>query len=120
MLNPKVGCAAQPRVASHRATLGMQVRIGQPRSGLCPPAFCREIVPMNHIFASSLIVLALSATGTVSGQQLPYPPSPIIAGIEWAPKEKIIRQAKDGDNWPITWADDDALYTTWGDGTGFV
>ena len=50
----------------------------------------------------------------------PYPPSPVIARIEWAPKESIIRQAKDGDNWPVTWADDDALYTTWGDGTGFV
>ncbi len=50
----------------------------------------------------------------------PYPPSPVIAEIEWAPVETIIRKAKDGDNWPLTWADDDALYTTWGDGTGFV
>lgn len=50
----------------------------------------------------------------------PYPPSPVIAGIDWSPKESIIRAAKDGDNWPLTWADDDALYTTWGDGTGFV
>ena len=50
----------------------------------------------------------------------PYPPSPVIAEIEWAPDETIMRKAKDGDNWPLTWADDDALYTTWGDGTGFV
>lgn len=50
----------------------------------------------------------------------PYPPSPVIAAVEWAPAETIIRQARDGDNWPVTWADDDALYTTWGDGTGFV
>jgi hypothetical protein len=48
-----------------------------------------------------------------------YPPSPAIAGIEWAPPETIVRQAKDGDNWPLTWADDDAIYTTFGDGTGF-
>lgn len=50
----------------------------------------------------------------------PYPTSPVIAAIEWSPKETIIRHARDGDNWPVTWADDDALYTTWGDGTGFV
>jgi hypothetical protein len=49
----------------------------------------------------------------------PYPPSPVIAGIEWAPADAIIRRAKDSDNWPLTWADDDALYTTFGDGTGF-
>jgi len=48
-----------------------------------------------------------------------YPPSPVIQRIDWAPKESIVRAAKDGDNWPVTWADDDALYTTWGDGAGF-
>lgn len=50
----------------------------------------------------------------------PCPPSPVIAGIDWAPRESIVRMARDGDNWPVTWARDDALYTTWGDGTGFV
>lgn len=50
----------------------------------------------------------------------PYPPSPVIAAIEWAPTNQIVRAAHDGDNWPVTWADDDAIYTTWGDGTGFV
>src|SRR5262245_35046215 len=49
----------------------------------------------------------------------PYPPSPVIRGVEWAPAKTIVRRAKDGDNWPVTWADDDAIYTTWGDGTGF-
>ena len=48
-----------------------------------------------------------------------YPPSPVIAGIDWAPADTIVRRARDGDNWPVTWADDDALYTTCGDGTGF-
>jgi hypothetical protein len=45
--------------------------------------------------------------------------SPVIAAITWAPASSIVRQACDGDNWPVTWADDDAIYTTWGDGTGF-
>ncbi len=50
----------------------------------------------------------------------PYPPSPAVESIEWASIDSIVRLARDGDNWPVTWADDDALYTTWGDGTGFA
>ena len=39
----------------------------------------------------------------------PYPPSQMTLRIVWAPKETIIRKAHDSDNWPMTWADDDAL-----------
>ncbi len=49
----------------------------------------------------------------------PYPPSPVIKGIVWAPKEEIIRRASGSDNWPITWADDDNQYAAYGDGWGF-
>jgi CubicO group peptidase (beta-lactamase class C family) len=50
----------------------------------------------------------------------PYPPSPVITGIEWAPASTIVRRAKDSDNWPMTWAHDGHLYAAYGDGTGFV
>jgi hypothetical protein len=46
-------------------------------------------------------------------------PSSVIARIEWAPAETIRRAAKGSDNWPLTWADDDALYGAYGDGHGF-
>ena len=49
----------------------------------------------------------------------PYPPSPVIKGLEWAPVSTILRQAKGSDNWPITWGDDGRLYTAYGDGWGF-
>jgi CubicO group peptidase (beta-lactamase class C family) len=49
----------------------------------------------------------------------PYPPSPVIQGIKWAPAETIVRKASGSDNWPITWADDDNQYTAYGDGWGF-
>ena len=49
----------------------------------------------------------------------PYPPSPVITGIDWAPSSTITRLASGSDNWPITWADDDHLYTAYGDGWGF-
>ena len=64
------------------------------------------------------IVLAGPALG--DEPQPAYPPSPLIAAVEWAPVESIVRRAKDGDNWSVTWAADDALYTTFGDGTGFL
>ena len=49
----------------------------------------------------------------------PYPGSPVITGISWSPKSTIVRQARGSDNWPATWADDDHLYTAYGDGRGF-
>lgn len=50
----------------------------------------------------------------------PYPASHVINSVEWAPANTIIRQASGSDNWPMTWADDDALYTAYGDGNGFA
>ncbi len=32
----------------------------------------------------------------------PYPASPVIVGIQWAPASSIVRKARGGDNWPIT------------------
>ena len=49
----------------------------------------------------------------------PYPPSPVIEKIVWAPADSIVRKARGSDNLPITWADDNSLYITWGDGWGF-
>ncbi|MEX2263855.1 MAG: serine hydrolase [Bryobacteraceae bacterium] len=49
----------------------------------------------------------------------PYPPSPVIERLEWAPVETIRRQGSDCDNFPSTWADDDNLYTAHGDCRGF-
>lgn len=49
----------------------------------------------------------------------PYPASDVITGITWDPPESIVRLARGSDNWPITWADDGALYTAYGDGRGF-
>lgn len=59
-----------------------------------------------------LLVNALQASA-------PYPPSPVIASLEWAPPKTIVRRAKGSDNFPLTWSNDDALYTTYGDGFGF-
>ncbi|MGH7997258.1 MAG: serine hydrolase, partial [Opitutaceae bacterium] len=49
----------------------------------------------------------------------PYPPSPVIASVHWAPADTIVRRAHDSDCWPIAWGADNALYTAYGDGEGF-
>ncbi|MBW3596453.1 MAG: DUF4185 domain-containing protein [Planctomycetes bacterium] len=59
------------------------------------------------------------ADDAANASAAPYPPSPVIRGIEWAPVSSIVRKAKGSDNWPITWGDDGALYTAYGDGWGF-
>ena len=79
---------------------------------------------MNLHLTRSLICLinAVAICGApVRGEEAaaPYPPSKHITAIEWAPPASIIRRARGGDNWPITWADDDHLYTAYGDGNGF-
>jgi hypothetical protein len=49
----------------------------------------------------------------------PYPPSPVIERLEWAPVNTVRRQGSDCDNFPSTWADDNILYTAHGDCRGF-
>ncbi|HEY2953199.1 MAG TPA: hypothetical protein VGK40_11475, partial [Verrucomicrobiae bacterium] len=49
----------------------------------------------------------------------PVPRSSLIKEVRWAPAETIRRAAKGSDNWPLTWADDGALYGAYGDGNGF-
>lgn len=63
-------------------------------------------------------LFAASAAGC-SEAAPPYPPSPVIAGARFAPPESVVCRAGGSDNWPITWADDDLLYTAYGDGRGF-
>jgi hypothetical protein len=48
----------------------------------------------------------------------PYPPSPAIEGITWD-FAHLRRLASGSDLWPVTWAADGHLYTSWGDGGGF-
>jgi CubicO group peptidase (beta-lactamase class C family) len=63
--------------------------------------------------------IAASVTDAAPAPAAPYPPSRAITGVSWAPVSTIVRRAAASDNWPITWGDDDALYTAYGDGWGF-
>lgn len=64
--------------------------------------------------------IAMSVSVQKGGtEQCSLNPEPLIKKIIWAPKSTIIRKAKGSDNWPLTWGDDDHLYTAYGDGWGF-
>src|SRR5262245_49550142 len=72
------------------------------------------------IVVFSALVFALHAVGQTDRQEMaPYPPSKLISRVEWAPKESIVRKARGGDNWPLTWADDGHIYTAYGDANRF-
>jgi hypothetical protein len=49
----------------------------------------------------------------------PYPPSPVVKSITFAPKSEIVSIGY-GDNWSLTWADDDCIYAAFDDGWGFA
>ena len=70
-----------------------------------------------HRFVAVVLICAPSVA--YAQQSSPYPPSPVVQSITWAPKETILRKAEGGDNWPLTWANDDSQYTAYGDGNGF-
>ena len=82
------------------------------RSWKDTPAHYTKLAPFLEPIAQSV-----AGEGRRGGA--PYPPSPVIKGIEWAPATDTLRLAKGSDNWPMAWADDDALYTAYGDGNGF-
>ena len=67
---------------------------------------------LDHIFRPAVAAI-------VPDQPPPYPPSPVIRKIDFAPAASILRQAPDSDNWPMTWTDGDNLFTAYGDGHGF-
>ena len=72
------------------------------------------------IAAASAAVLAaiLAIAGSPLAADSPYAAGDVIEAIHfnWDTHD---RRAPGSDNWPVTWADDDHQYTSWGDGGGF-
>src|SRR5512138_2603697 len=67
-----------------------------------------------------LCIVAFLATCDICvSSEAPYPVSPVIAGLTWAGEVVVCGRSGSGDNWPITWVDDDLCITAWGDGPGF-
>ena len=71
------------------------------------------------VIPSFLFFLALYSIGFSQSQAAPYPSSTVITDMTFDFSSHT-REAEGSDNWPITWADDDHQYTSWGDGNGFT
>lgn len=52
--------------------------------------------------------------------QSPYPASDAVRNVRFEPAERIRIRGEDSDNWPCTWAEDGEMYTSYGDGYGFL
>lgn len=63
----------------------------------------------DHLFAPLMSALADPA----------YSKSQVVKAVHFQPADQIRRDADGSDNWPVTWGDDGALYTSYGDGWGF-
>jgi CubicO group peptidase (beta-lactamase class C family) len=73
--------------------------------------------PVRTWFFNPLIASVTSAGRPALAA--PYPPSSVITNVSWASPWTIVRKALGSDTWPLTWADDDAMYGAFADGTGF-
>jgi hypothetical protein len=116
-----------PRDAVYGAGAGDQVLLVVPsldlvmvRQGdtLVPPpkpAGAADVFTLYHDGRSKVLFEPL-----IEAVTSPYPPSPVITGITWAPAESVARAAPDSDIWATTWADDGHLYSAYGDGYGFA
>ena len=118
------GCWPEvPRDAFAGAGASHQVALAVPSLGLVVVRNGREIgkdepfwTPVyREIFEP--IMAAMNYPARKPGP--PYPVSPVIAQVKFAPAETIVRRGPDSDNWPMTWGDDGHLYTAYGDGHGF-
>jgi Domain of unknown function (DUF4185) len=75
------------------------------------------ITILISLLTGGVSVLFVSWAGAAASP--PYAPSQLITGITWDSAQLRLGDGTTGDNWPVTWADDDRLYGAYGDGDGF-
>jgi hypothetical protein len=81
-----------------------------------------SIVALGTILLTTLwggIAQAVNWSSAPLAATPPYPPSQLITGLTWDSTVVRVGDGVTGDNWPITWGDDDLLYVSYGDGDGF-
>lgn len=74
--------------------------------------------PARFIGLFLALLMGTVAASHSSAQSAPYPPSSVISGVTWDFTSHI-QLAPGSDLWPMTWAADGTVSTSWGDGGGF-
>jgi hypothetical protein len=64
-------------------------------------------------------ISVLIASWASAAAAAPYASSQLITGITWDSAAVRVGDGTTGDNWPVTWGDDDRLYASYGDGDSF-
>ena len=130
--NAEGRCPALPRDAFWAAGAGGQVLLVVPslkliavRNGNALDNGDNDIAMERYIFNPLMEAIVDARPKTDEGpptgdaKHSSLAPTPVKSELEWAPASTIVRLAPGSDNWPLTWTDDDALYTAYGDGRGF-
>lgn len=74
----------------------------------------------RQLSASTIFLFLAPATGLAQARsEAPYPPSPVIAGIEWH-RGTQLQFGLGSDQWPMTTGADGSVYGAWGDGWGWA
>jgi len=84
-----------------------------------PPVRDDDVFTRYHDYRARILFEPLVEAMTNALAASAPPHSSSIKEVRWAPVETIRRAARGSDNWPLAWADDDALYGAYGDGNGF-
>lgn len=111
-----------PRDAIAGAGAGHQLLLVVPSLDLVMARFGQALEPESpgSSFWAPVVKHVFRPVVEAMAESTPYPHSPIVRGVRFAPQETILREAIGSDNWPLTWGDDDATYTSYGDGWGFT
>ncbi|MBI4873086.1 MAG: serine hydrolase [Acidobacteria bacterium] len=120
-LNAKGSWPGVPRDAFAGAGAGQQLLVAIPSLDL---VIVRNGGAMNPPggkagFWRPLVDEVIRPVVEAVAEPAPYPPSSAIRGVTFAPASEIVRKAVGSDNWPLTWMDDGAQFTSYGDGWGF-
>ncbi len=73
---------------------------------------------MAKYLTALIVIVVCFSTYDARAQTSPYPASSMIQDIAWD-FGNTVRLAPGSDLWPVTWASDGHVYTSWGDGGGF-
>ncbi len=120
--NNKGGWTGVPKDAFGGAGSGHQFLMVVPSLDLVVVRNGQPINPEGHVgvpFWPPLVDHVARPVVEAITEKAAYPPSPVISSIHFSETSTIVRKAIDSDNWPMTWANDNAQYTSYGDGEGF-
>ncbi|MDR6550076.1 serine hydrolase [Paenibacillus qinlingensis] len=80
----------------------------------------RMIEGKNALFWSEIKEWICDPIQEMLQHQSPFPASEKVRHVTFEPADRIRISGEDSDNWPCTWANDGGLYTSYGDGYGFL